>query len=72
MGVGGHVHRPFRGREGGNHPVDAVSLTVEAVEAEFILDKEENQETTGNPDGQADDIEDGIQFIPGDIPEGYL
>jgi hypothetical protein len=42
---------------------------MEPVKTEFVLDKDQDQQAAGNPNGQSDDIYQCIQWIAQQIPE---
>ena len=44
-------------------PVNPISIFVVAVEAEFVLDPEENEERAGYPDGQSGNVDNRIDLL---------
>ena len=51
-------------------PVDPVGVFVVPVVAEFILDVEEDEDAAGHADGQAGDVDEGIDFVAEEVAEG--
>jgi hypothetical protein len=45
---------------------------MEAIEAELVLNPEQDQEGAGHPDGQAGDVDGRIAFVSPDVPERDL
>ena len=63
-GVDGAAHRIF-----GGNPGDAGGVPIERIEAELIGNKKPNEDTTGEADGQAEDIDEGKCFFPEKVSE---
>ena len=51
-----------------NQAVDSVGLGMESVGAEFVLNQEEDQDATRHPDGQSQDVDGRMHFVPEQIP----
>jgi hypothetical protein len=51
------------------HPVNAVGVR-HLIIAQFVRYVLHDEQAGGNSDGQTDDIDRGIYFVPEDIPSG--
>ena len=49
---------------------DLIGLFMEAIEAEFALNPEKNQNAGGHADRQPGHVDEGIGLVPSDLPEG--
>jgi hypothetical protein len=45
---------------------------MKTVKTEHILYPHKNENGTGHADGQPGDVDDGIDFVPQDVAEGYF
>ena len=52
------------------HAVNLRMVFVKTVILEFVSDVNQDKQKTGNPDGQANDIQEGIIEMFQDIPDG--
>jgi hypothetical protein len=54
----------------GFHPADRGCILVEAIIVQFIQHPETDQDATGQADGQAENIQKGIPFMPESVSQG--
>jgi len=47
-------------------------FVMEPVKTEFMLDKDQDQQAAGNPDGQSENIDQRVQGIAQQIPDGHF
>jgi hypothetical protein len=54
----------------GDCPEDPVCVLVIPVIAQFVLDIEDQEQAEHNSNGQAQDVEQAVPFVPLKIPQG--
>lgn len=50
--------------------VDAVTVLLEFVEGEVVLDEEKDDEGGADADGEADDVDEGEDFVTPEVADG--
>jgi len=56
--------------EGGYDAVDSAAVLFEMVEAQVVIDEEEDHQGSADADGEAGDIDEGKDFVAPEIAEG--
>ena len=50
--------------------IDPISFCVKAIEAEFVLNVEQDKDAARHPDGQTGDVDEGINLLSEQIADG--
>jgi len=53
-----------------DHPDYPVGFLVKTVKAQFVLDKEHDQQKGGDPQGKAQDMDEGGGLVPPEVSKG--
>ncbi len=51
------------------NPIDAVGIFVKGVIGPFIVDEEVGEDAEGEADGNADDVDGGVNAVPGEVAD---
>ena len=51
------------------NPMDVVGVFVKGVVGPFVVDKEVGEDAEGEADGHADDVDGGVDAVPGEVAD---